>query len=690
MNFVHLIRSFTNPISAPKGRSVHAMLIKSRVFPDVYTGNHLIAMYCKANRIKDARQVFDKMPQRNIISWTTLISNYSQMGMSVEALECFRSMVTDGYAPNYYAFVSALLACASLGVSRTGKEIHARILKVNEKLNIFVENSLVNCYGQCGMMKNALFVFDGILDPNEVSWTSLMSCACQCGENLEGLKIFSRSHKAGVNINEFACTSVLGACAALENIELGAQVHSYAVKSGTRMDQFVVTGLVNLYAKCGCLDSAQWALSEVKNPHLTAWTALIGGYVQQGKSKEAVNLFIKLHASGVSQPNERTFATIYGAFVDANEMGKQLHSLIIKFGYMSFTVIGNSVMDFYFKSSHITEALEIFKEMNEHDVITWNSMISGHMNSGLYEKAVELMREMLSKGFELNLYSYSCILNICGDLPAIEWGKQTHCCIIKLMFDSNVVVGSALIDMYAKCGRLSNARVVFDSFGFKNIISWNTMLVGYAHHGHGEKALEIYNMMLDHGIKPNEITFIGVLSACGHSGLLQEGLFHFSSMTKDYGITPRTDHLACMVNLFSRKGLTKLAYDFIHNFPAKPDKVVWRCLLSGCKKNKDFDLGKYAAEKILDIDPDDVSAHIMLSNMYAESKSWNEIVTIRKLMKEKVLKKEAGYSWIELMNKTYLFSSGQDSGFGGTRVCEVLTGLTEQLFDEGYVPDGVI
>ncbi|KAL8253394.1 hypothetical protein R6Q59_037087 [Mikania micrantha] len=690
MNFVHLIRSFTNPISAPKGRSVHAMLIKSRVFPDVYTDNHLIAMYCKANRIKDARQVFDKMPQRNIISWTTLISNYSQMGMAVEALECFRSMVTDGYAPNYYASVSALLACASLGVSRTGKEIHARILKVNEKLNIFVENSLVNFYGKCGMLKNALFVFDGILDPNEVSWTSLMSCACQCGENLEGLKIFSRSHKAGVNINEFACTSVLGACAALENIELGAQVHSYAVKSGTRMDQFVVTGLVNLYAKCGCLDSAQWALSEVKNPHLTAWTALIGGYVQQGKSKEAVNLFIKLHASGVNQPNERTFATVYGALVDANEIGIQLHSLIIKFGYISFTVIGNSVMDFYFKSSHITEALEIFKEMNEHDVVTWNSMISGHMNSGLYEKAVELMREMLSKGFELNLYSYSCILNICGDLPAIEWGKQTHCCIIKLMFDSNVVVGSALIDMYAKCGRLSNARVVFDSFGFKNIISWNTMLVGYAHHGHGEKALEIYNMMLDHGIKPNEITFIGVLSACGHSGLLQEGLFHFSSMTKDYGITPRTDHLACMVNLFSRKGLTKLAYDFIHNFPAKPDKVVWRCLLSGCKKNKDFDLGKFAAEKILDIDPDDVSAHIMLSNIYAESKSWNEIVTIRKLMKEKVLKKETGYSWIELMNKTYLFSSGQDSGFGGIRVCEVLTGLTEQLFDEGYVPDGVI
>ncbi|KAI3783682.1 hypothetical protein L1987_42768 [Smallanthus sonchifolius] len=629
MNFVHFIRSFTNKISPPKGRAVHAMLIKSGDSPDVYTNNHLITMYCKTNRIKDARQVFDKMPHRNHISWTTLISSYSQTGIAVEALECFRSM-------------------------------------------------------------NALSVFDGIVDPNEVSWTSLVSCACQCGENIEGLKIFSRSHKAGVKVNEFACASVLGACAALENIELGTQVHSYAVKSGTRMDQFVVTGLVNLYAKCGCLDSGQRAFSEVKNPHLTAWTALIGGYVQRGKSKEAVNLFSKLHASGDNKPNERTFATVYGALVDANQIGKQLHSLIIKFGYVSFTVVGNSVMDFYFKCNHITEALKVFKEMNEHDVVTWNALISGHMNSGLYEKAVDFLREMLSKGFELNLYSYSSILNICGDLPAIEWGKQTHCCIIKLKFNSNVVVGSALIDMYAKCGRLSNARVVFNNFSLKNIVSWNTMLVGYAHHGHGEKALEIYNMMLDHGVKPNDITFIGVLSVCGHLGLLQDGLFHFGSMSKDYGIAPRIDHLACMVNLFSRKGLTKLAFDFLNNFPAKPDKVVWRCLLSGCKKNKDFDLGKYAAEKILGIDPDDVSAHIMLSNIYAESENWDEIVKVRKLMKEKVLKKETGYSWIELMNRTYMFSSGQDAGFEGNRVFEVLTGLTEQLFDEGYVPDGVI
>ncbi|XP_071711969.1 pentatricopeptide repeat-containing protein At2g27610-like [Rutidosis leptorrhynchoides] len=691
MNFVHLIRSITNTGSAPKGRAAHSMLVKSGVVPDVYTYNHLITMYCKTNSINDARQVFDKMPQRNLISWTTLISSYSQLGMSVEALDCFRSMVVDGCVPNHYSYVSALSACASLAVLKTGKEIHARIVRFEEKLNNFVENSLVNLYGKCGILKNAVSVFDQILEPNEVSWTSLVSCACNCGENVEALKIFSRSHKAGVKVNEFACASVLGACAAVESMEVGTQVHSYSVKTGTRMDQFVATGLVNLYAKCGEVDLANRVFSEVNTPHLTAWTALIGGFVQHGKRKEAIHLFRRMINLG-EKPNERTFASVLGAFVETNkiEFGKQLHSLIMKLGYISFTIIGNSIMDFYFKSTLFKEAIKIYDEMIEPDVVTWNALISGHMNLGYYEDAIKLLHEMLSKGFELNHYSYSSILNICGDLPAIEWGKQTHCCIVKLKIDSNVIVGSALIDMYAKCGRLSNAQAVFDNFHFKNIVSWNTMLVGYAQHGLGQKSLEIYKKMLDSKVKPNDITFIGVLSACSHSGFLEDGIHHFHSMTKDYGITPRTDHLACMVSLFSRKGQTKLAYEFITNFPTKPDKVVWRCLLSGCKTNKDFVLGKYAAEKILSIDPDDVSAHVMLSNIYGELKMWNEIAEVRKLMKEKVLKKESGYSWIELMSKTYVFSSGHDGSCEGNCVREVLNRLNEHLFDEGYVPGGMI
>ncbi|KAA8539158.1 hypothetical protein F0562_025850 [Nyssa sinensis] len=688
MAFSNLLRLFGNTKSVLRGRTVHGQIITSGFNPDVYTNNHLISMYLKFDSINNARKVFDNMPERNLISWTTLISWYSQMGLAEEALNCFRSMVGDGFDPNDYTYVGAISACARIGAARSAKEIHGRIYRTQQEFNSFVSNCLVNLYGKCGLLKLARFMFDAILEPNLVCWTSLLSCYCQHGENMEGLRIFFQSQKAGVKVNEFSCASALGACAALEILKFGMQVHSLAIKCGIRMDQFVATGLINFYSKCGEIDLAHQAFWEVDEPQLPAWTAFIGGCVQQGKGREAIDLFCMLHSSGL-KPSERTFSSVLGAFVDVMEIeaGKQIHSLIIKLGFSSFSVVGNAVLDFYAKCGLPTESLRTFKEMDTHDIVSWNSLISGRVKSGCYGEAIELLSHMLFEGFQPNLYTYSSILSICGDLPAIEWGKQTHCCIMKPGLDSNVVVGSALIDMYAKCGQLGDAWKIFDKLPSKNLVSWNTMLVGYAQHGFGREALEIYDMMQRDGVKPNDITFIGVLSACGHVGLLEEGLRHFNSMTKDYVITPRTEHFACMVSLFARKGQTRGAYDFIRSFPVEPDKVVWRCLLSSCKTHKDLDLGKYAAEKILSIDPDDTSAHIMLSNIYAEAKMWNETAQVRKLMKDKSLKKDPGYSWTELKNKIYSFSAVHNAHFQENSAHEVLNGLTAQLFDAGYVPD---
>ncbi|KAK3034474.1 hypothetical protein RJ639_033330 [Escallonia herrerae] len=429
-----------------------------------------------------------------------------------------------------------------------GKERERDLIELD--LNSFVSNCLVNLYGKCGLLKSARVMFDTMLEPNQVSWASLISCSCQCGENLEGLKIFLRSRNAGVRVNEVCCATVLGACTALEYLKLGKQLHSLAVKCGIRMDQFVVTGLVNFYVKCGESDSAHRAFWEVDKPHFTAWTALIAGCVHSGKGRKAINNFVKMHSSGM-QPSEITFSSVFGAFAEAKEIeiGKQVHSLIIKSGFSSFTFVGNAVLAFYSKSGFLEGSLRTFKEMDARDVVTWNTLIAGHVYSGLYQEAVELLRSMMLEG---------------------------------------------------------------------------------------------------------------------------------------------PDHLACMVSIFGRKGQTKGAYKFISSFPGEPDKVVWRCLLSSCKAHKDLELGKIAAENILRTDPDDTSAHIMLSNIYAELKMWNETADIRRLIKEKTLKKDPGYSWTELKNKIYSFSAGHNVYYQGNNVPEVLNGLTAQLYDEGYAPDAML
>lgn len=612
------------------------------------------------------------------------------MGMAEEALNCFRLMVDNGFSPNHYTYVGAISACATIGDGRAGKEVHGRIYRHEQELSGRVANCLVNMYGKCGLLNSARLVFDGILKPDLVSWTSILSCYCQCGENLEGLKIFMWSRKEGAVVNEFCCASVLGACAALENLKVGMQIHPLVIKCGLGLDIFVETALINLYAKCGELDSACRAFFEADKPQLQPWTALMGGFVQQGKGREAIDLFHKFHSLGL-KPSERTFSSVLGAFADTAdvEVGKQLHCLILKMGFISFIFVGNSVLDFYSKCGLVEESSKTFEEMHEHDVVSWNALISGHVRLGHHGEAIELLKDMLIKGFEPNLYTYSIILSICGDVPAIEWGKQTHCCIMKPGFESNVVLGSALIDMYAKCGRLSEARKVFDNLITKNLVSWNTMLLGYAQHGFGREALEIYSIMHRNGIEPNDITFLGVLSACGHVGLVEEGWRHFNSMIRDHGIAPRTDHLASLVSLFARKGQTEMAFEFIMSFPMDPGKVVWRCLLSGCKIHKDLALGRYAAEQILSIDPEDTSAHIMLSNIYAEAKMWKEAAQVRKVMKDKDLKKDTGYSWAEFKNKIHYFSASNCIQFPESNLHEVLDGLTEQLFDAGYVPDSM-
>ncbi|XVF75712.1 hypothetical protein PTKIN_Ptkin13bG0208700 [Pterospermum kingtungense] len=689
-SFSRLLRHFGDTRSISKGMVLHAKIIISGMPRDIYTNNHLLSMYVKFDRIVDARKVFDEMPERNVISWTALISGYSQVGMAGKALDCFSLMINDGLEPNYYTFVSSVSACASLGDGRAGRAVHGRTYRSGVDFSTPICNSLINMYGKCGLLKSAQLVFDVMSEPNLISWTSLLSSYSQQGENLESLKVFVLSRRVGARTNEFACASVLSACAELEDLKVGMQIHCLVVKCALEFDKFVETGLISVYTKCGDLNLAGQVFSEVNHSNVAAWTSLIGGYVQQGKRGKAIDLFLRLHSSGI-RPSERTFSSVLGAFADAEfiEVGKQLHALIIKMGCTSFIPVGNAVLDFYSKCGLLQESFRTFEDMNEHDIVSWNSLISGLFGSGQYVDAIELLKDMLFQGYKPNLYSYSIILSICSNIPATEWGKQTHCCIIKPRFDSNVVVGSSLIDMYAKSGILSAARKVFDNLTSKNLVSWNTMLAGYAQHGFPREALEIYKMMLRDDIKPNDVTFIGVLSACAHAGLVKEGLYYYNSMLTDHDIAPRMEHLASIVNLLARKGETRRAYEFIRSFPMESSKVVWRCLLSGCKTHRDLVLGRLAADKILSIDPDDTSAHIMLSNIYAEAKMWDETAQLRKIMKEKAMKKDTGCSWTELKNKVYSFSASHSTKFEGIDLTEVLNRLTLHLLDAGYFPDAL-
>ncbi|ERN16796.1 hypothetical protein AMTR_s00057p00087430 [Amborella trichopoda] len=683
-----LIRTLGHAQSLSKGKMLHANLITSGFPANVYINNHLMSMYVRCGCLNDAHSVFDQMAERNLISWTGIISGYSQHGLPDEALELFQNMVFEGFYPNDFTYVGLLSACAQLEALNYGKETHARILKSDNGFNTFLSNSLVNLYAKCGLIEYSSRLFDEIPQPNFISWTSIIAGFCQSGEHMEALRFFSKSQEAGIKVNEFTSATILGSCAGLEELSLGQQIHVSCVKCGLLMDGFVGTGLIDMYVKCGELGLGHRAFSEMYEPSLASWTALIAGYAQQGQGEVAIDLFKKLQLSGL-KPNEFTLCSAFVACASNLLVmtGAQIHSVAFKLGFRVAGFVGNAAIEMYAKCGSLQESAKVFQEIVERNVVSWNVLITGYAQMGYCKDAIKLLVRMLNEGIYPNLYTYSCVLSVCGDLPAPEWGKQVHSRIIKPRFDLDPFVSTSLIDMYSKCGQLVKAWTVFDSLTSKSLVSWNTMLMAYAHHGFGEEALNLFKDMEDANMRPNDVTFIAVLSACGRVGLVSEGLHYFNSMASKHRMAPRAEHYACVIDLLGRAGETEMAYELIQNMPFEPDKVIWRILLAACKiHDRDLELGRHAAECILRLDPLDIAAYVMLSGIYARFEEWDEVARIRKAMNDMGLKKDPGCSWIELKHKTHAFVMGDQAHPERECIYETVWGLTCQILEDVYVP----
>jgi pentatricopeptide repeat protein len=321
----------------------------------------------------------------------------------------------------------------------------------------------------------------------------------------------------------------------------------------------------------------------------------------------------------------------------------------------------NTMMAGYFQHGRLMDAHCLFHGMPEKDVVSWTGMIAGYTQNGHSEEALKLFLKMKQQGINPNRSTFASVLSACASIAALEQGKQIHDHILKTEYSSDVVVGNALVTMYSKCGRINVAYQVFGQMTEQDVVSWTAIITGFAQHGSGKKALELFDRMQQVGIKPNHVTFVGVLTACSHSCLLDEGWQHFYSMTRDYGITPGVDHYACMVDLLGRMGLMTEAEDFIKNMPLQPDPVVWKALLGACAVHRNLEVGERVAKELFKLEPQNSAAYVLLSNIYATTGRWDDVTKVRFMMKNIGVQKEAGCSWIEIKNKVHAFIVGDRS-----------------------------
>lgn len=466
------------------------------------------------------------------------------------------------------------------------------------------------------------------------------------------------------------------------------QVHAHLLVSGCHRSRALITKLLTLSCAAGSITYTRRVFHSVLDPDSFLFNSLIKASSKFGFSLDALLFYRRMLFSKIP-PSSYTFTSVIKACADlsALKFGRVIHSHVFVNGYASDSFVQSAIVTFYAKSGALDVARKVFDEMPERSVIAWNSMISGYEQNGLGNEAVVLFRNMLELGVGPDSTTFVSVLSACSQLGLLDLGYWVHDYIVSNGIHVNVILATSLINMFSRCGSVSRARAVFDSMDEGNVIAWTAMINGYGMHGYGVQAMEIFYRMKACRLAPNSVTFVAVLSACAHAGLIHEGRRAFSSMRQQYGLVPGVEHHVCMVDMFGRAGLLSEAYRFIKELsPEELVPAVWTAMLGACKMHKNFDIGVEVAEHLISVEPENPGHYVMLSNMYALAGRMDRVESVRNVMIQRGLRKKVGYSTIDVNNKAYLFSMGDKSHPETNEIYRYLDELMWRCKEAGYAP----
>ncbi|KAK9270114.1 hypothetical protein L1049_025688 [Liquidambar formosana] len=674
-SYARLLQSCNTHHWIHQGRQLHLFFLKRGVLNSALTiGNRLLQMYSRCGSMGEARRLFEEMPQRNCFSWNTMIEGYLKSGNKEKSLELFSLM---------------------------------------PHKNDFSWNVVISWFTKVDDLEVARRLFNEMPRKNGVAWNSIIHGYARSGHPREAVRLFKDLNSNPLELlqaDTFVLATILGACTDLVALEFGRQIHARIIIDEVEFDAVLGSSLVNLYGKCGDLDSANQVLNMMKEPDdfsLSAlisgyanngrmndakrifdsktspcaalWNSMIAGYISNNEEVEALILFNKMRRNGVGEDHS-TFASVLSACSSLGVLacGKQMHTHAWKVGVVDDIVVASALIDTYSKCGNPDDACKLFSELEAYDtillnsmitlysncgriqdakqvfetmpsksLISWNSIIVGLSQNGCPIEALDLFRQMLKLDLRMDKFSLASVISACASISSLELGEQVfaRATIIGLEFDQ--IILTSLVDFYCKCGHVESGRKLFDEMIKNDEVSWNSMLMGYAANGYGIEALNLFDEMRHAGVSANNITFTGVLSACDHCGLVEEGRKWFHEMKWDYHIDPGIEHYSCMVDLFSRAGCLEEAMNLIEQMPFEADASMWSSVLRGCVAHGDETLGKKVAERIIELDPENSGAYVQLSSIFATSGDWERSAQVRKLMREKRIQKNPGCSWAD-------------------------------------------
>ncbi|XP_043720147.1 pentatricopeptide repeat-containing protein At1g20230-like [Telopea speciosissima] len=676
------------------GKDVYDYMLSIGFEGNPFVKRSLVDMFIKCGKMDFARRLFKEFEVKDVVMWNIMVSGYATKGDFRQALKCIKEMETEGVKPNQVTW-----------------------------------NSIIAAYAQNGLFEEASDWFFKLqssdnFKPNVVSWTALIAGNVQNDCSSRALQIFRQMVNDGVEPNSITIASVVSACTNLSLSRHGKEIHAYCIKSdGLDSDVLVSNSLVDFYAKCRALEVARKKFNRIKQkdvvswnamlagyalrgfreeavellkemesqgiePDIVTWNGLITGYTQFGDGKTALEFFYKMYETGI-YPNITTISGALAACAHVKELrlGKEIHSFVMRNEFEMSTGVGSALISMYSGCDQLELACSVFNELTTRDVVIWNAIIAACAQKGQGISALNMLRDMQLRNVEPNMVTMVSVLPACARLAALRQGKEIHQFIIRHELDACNFIWNALIDMYCRCGSIKTARRVFDMMPQRDLVSWNVMIAGYGMHGFGMDAVNLFRHLRVTGLKPNHYTFTNLLSACSHSGLIDEGWEYFEMMKSEYSLEPAVEQYACIVDLLARAGQFDETMTFIKEMPLEPNSAVWGSLLGACRIHCNPELAEYAAGFLLELEPQNSGNYILLANIYSAAGRWEDAARIRRLMRERGVTKPPGCSWIEVKHRVHSFIVGDTTHPLMDVILAKMDSLYAEIKEIGYVPD---